>query len=439
MQENKSDKTEEQSSTNINYFLNNFRTMSGIRKAGTIGIIILMAGVIFFVFFSNNSPSNNNRTNSDKLNNNKPTQSFNTQEIQSKNLYEKKAESAANLITKINTDITALKPPTPPVLEKPKVEAPAAPTMISPIKVEKHAEKAQLPIEVNSAKDSKPTGPTISATSVMAFGGGPDKVVDDKNTKKEEFLGFDGGIIENVNLKSTTATSVTATKINNDLKYTIVQGKIIDAVLETAINTQMSSGVIRAIISRDVYGEQGDLILIPKGSRLVGQYDSTSTTKTNNGVLTRVYAAWKRLITPNGVDINFPTEIPATDTLGRGGIAGYLDTNLSNNLMNAFLVSILGPYLVAEITGISKEQTGHTTVDDGKGNKTTTTTGSVGGQILSQGMQDFQGIAKDQLNKIYPPGITTIYIDQGTRIDVIVQNDIIFPKQAITPSTNNLP
>jgi type IV secretion system protein VirB10 len=301
---------------------------------------------------------------------------------------------------------------------------------------------------VQTTKDQ--TSQQKQSTSIMAFGGGgdgsqtSDKTKSDTQTKNSSFLGFDGGMIDNTEIQPTASQPIIATKINNDLKYTLLQGKIVDAVLETAINTQMSAGIIRAIISRDIYGEQGALVLIPKGSRVVGGYTVTSSTSsgtTQTGqVVTRVYAVWKRIITPSGVDISLP-DMPAADPLGRSGIPGYVDTNLSNNLVNAFLVSVLGPYLTTVASGASNQSTTSTTnnsTNTSVGTQTTTT-GTVGAQVLQDGLQQFQTVAQDQINAVYPPGITTTFVDQGTKIDIIIQQDIAFPKQSIQLNNNNLP
>ena len=66
----------------------------------------------------------------------------------------------------------------------------------------------------------------------------------------------------------TSASGVKVTMVG-DMSIIITQGKILDAVLETPINTS-NVGPIRALISKDVYSERGTNVLIPKGSRIVG-------------------------------------------------------------------------------------------------------------------------------------------------------------------------
>ena len=54
---------------------------------------------------------------------------------------------------------------------------------------------------------------------------------------------------------------------------TIPQGEFIHAILETAIDSDLP-GMIRAVVTRPVYSYRGDHLLIPEGSRLIGQYSS---------------------------------------------------------------------------------------------------------------------------------------------------------------------
>jgi type IV secretion system protein VirB10 len=413
------------------------------RLAFFIFMAIAFGTIIYFLFFSSKEVKEEIV---------KPNNSIVAKPIEIETISNNYLPKAESLLPEVNNLTPPAPPAPPPPLEPIKEEAPP---ILAPLAEPSPIASPQLPVPTakKNTKEalSQAQESGISVTNIMTFGGGgsssdknDDKDGQIKDNRKDSrgFLGFDGGLIDGANLQPSPAKKISATKIDNNLAYTIVQGKVIDAVLETAINTQMQAGVIRAIVSRDIYGEQGDIILIPKGSRLVGSYASASENSSggNNGngaVLTRVFAAWNRIITPNGMDINLsPT--PSSDPLGRNGIPGYLDTNLQNNLLNAFLVSILGPYLAAQITNSGKEQITINNNNDGKGNVTSSTTSTLGAKVLNDGIQQFQNIAKEQLNKIYPPGVTTIFVDQGTKIDVIVQEDIIFPKDS-TNNSQNLP
>ncbi len=443
MQDNQDSRQQEQQEEVVqkqfSSIVDKFKLMSPINKIAFVsGAFIMTCVIIFILFFTGNkSPQ--------KKSNAAVKDVIEAPKIQaelSNNIYTQSYDSKDKLIDNIESNITSLKPPAPPVIiQEPFLKPPAPPVVVqAPIQQSK-VQEPQLPVMTvkKTHETEENNAPKISSTSIMTFGGdGNDKTnTASANTKNESFLGFDGGTIDSTTLQNSTAKKVVATKIDSDLRYTILQGKIIDAVLETAINTNMASGVIRAVISRDVYAEHGDIILIPKGSRLVGSYGASSGSDAKK-VMTRVYASWNRIITPHGIDINLP-ETPSTDQLGRAGVPGYLDTNLTNNLINAFLVSVLGPYIVSKASMSNDSSQTTSTIDPTTGKSIETKTSNSKDDIISAGITQFQSVATDQLNKVYPPGMTTIYIDQGTRIDIIAQEDIIFPKQAITQNAVNLP
>ncbi len=56
---------------------------------------------------------------------------------------------------------------------------------------------------------------------------------------------------------------------------TVVQGTLIPAVLETAIDTDIP-GYVRAVVSQDVKSFDGSKVLIPRSSRLIGEYKAAT-------------------------------------------------------------------------------------------------------------------------------------------------------------------
>ncbi|XVN43101.1 MAG: TrbI/VirB10 family protein [Candidatus Rickettsia vulgarisii] len=116
-----------------------------------------------------------------------------------------------------------------------------------------------------------------------------------------------------------------------DMRFVLAHGKIIEAVLESAINSDFT-GEVRAIISRDVFSEQGQIILIPKGSKVFGTY----TTDTD-GAYGRVAIIWNRIDLSNGYSINL--DALSVDNLGKPGEQGRVDEKLKERLTNAILMS----------------------------------------------------------------------------------------------------
>lgn len=141
-------------------------------------------------------------------------------------------------------------------------------------------------------------------------------------------------------LSDTSAQSSKATRVGK-LGLMITQGKIIDAVLETAINSDLQ-GMLRAMVSRDVYAETGDTVLIPKGSRLIGSYSFDS-----NVAKSRVNINWNRVILPHGIDIAISSL--STDELGRAGIAGIVDNKIVSALFSS--VTLAGVSIGSAVIG----------------------------------------------------------------------------------------
>jgi type IV secretion system protein VirB10 len=114
---------------------------------------------------------------------------------------------------------------------------------------------------------------------------------------------------------------------------TIPKGTLIQAVLETAIDSNRP-GFARAIVSRDVIGFDGSRVLIPKGSKLFGEYKADLAQGQN-----RALVEWQRLTRPDGVLIELDS--PSADPLGRAGIKGKVNSHFFARFGGAILQSVL--------------------------------------------------------------------------------------------------
>ena len=115
---------------------------------------------------------------------------------------------------------------------------------------------------------------------------------------------------------------------------TVVQGTLIPAVLETAIDTDVP-GYVRAVVSQDVRSFDGSKVLIPRSSRLIGEYKGVSQAGQR-----RAYLMWTRLVRPDGVSIALAS--PAADFSGQAGIGGEVNSHFFSRFGSAILLSILG-------------------------------------------------------------------------------------------------
>jgi type IV secretion system protein VirB10 len=119
-----------------------------------------------------------------------------------------------------------------------------------------------------------------------------------------------------------------------DPKTTVTQGTLIPAVLETAIDTDVP-GYVRAVVSADVRSFDGSRVLVPRSSRLIGQYKSGLQAGQK-----RAYVIWTRLIRPDGVSVNIAS--PAIAFSGETGLAGKVDTHFFERFGSAMLLSVIG-------------------------------------------------------------------------------------------------
>lgn len=181
-------------------------------------------------------------------------------------------------------------------------------------------------------------------------------------------------------------------------QLTLHQGKLIPAVLGRMVNSDLP-GRITAYTTIDVYDSLGQgKLLIPKGSMLVGQYDSGIKVGQE-----RLLFAFERLIMPNGQSFDLPAA-NGTDMRGSAGMSG----DVNNHFLKMFASSLFIAVVADKTTN-----SGNTT------NIGTTGITNAAGQVLSDTSKTIL-----QRNTTIQPTIT---LEQGSRINVEVVADMVFP------------
>ncbi|EJF74684.1 type IV secretion system protein VirB10 [Bartonella alsatica] len=181
---------------------------------------------------------------------------------------------------------------------------------------------------------------------------------------------------------------------NRDLLIT--QGTQIDCTLETKIITSQP-GMTTCHLTRDVYSTSGRVVLLDRGSKVVGFYQS--------GIQqgqTRIFVQWSRIETPSGVIVNLNS--PGTGPLGEAGIGGWVDTHFWQRFSGAIMVSVIGDageWIKGKMGRTSKEKAQSKDVDNAE---------SVVTSILQNSIN-------------IPP---TLYKNQGERINIFVARDLDF-------------
>lgn len=116
----------------------------------------------------------------------------------------------------------------------------------------------------------------------------------------------------------------------------IQAGSIISAALITGIRSDLP-GQITAQVTQNVYDSPtGQILLIPQGSRLIGEYDADVSFGQN-----RVLLAWDRLILPGGRSILLDRQ-PGADARGFAGLQDGTNYHWGSVLKAALVSSLLG-------------------------------------------------------------------------------------------------
>lgn len=136
------------------------------------------------------------------------------------------------------------------------------------------------------------------------------------------------------------AAQLKATKISGsaagrlpDRNLLITASSHFQCVLDTALDST-HPGFTRCHLPIDVLSDNGLVVLLEKGSRIIGQYQGGL----KQGQA-RIAVLWTRIETPTGVIIDLDS--PATDALGRAGFDGQIDTHFFERFGGALLLSIV--------------------------------------------------------------------------------------------------
>ncbi|WP_208435413.1 type IV secretion system protein VirB10 [Bartonella phoceensis] len=181
--------------------------------------------------------------------------------------------------------------------------------------------------------------------------------------------------------------------------FLITQGTQMDCTLETKIITSQP-GMTTCHLTRDIYSASGRVILLDRGSKVIGFYQS--------GIQqgqTRVFVQWSRIETPSGVIVNIDS--PGTGPLGEAGIGGWVDTHFWQRFGGAAMLSIIG-----DLGGWVRDKVGLGSKKDKEKSQTRDFAGAE--SVVT-------GALQNSIN-IQP----TLYKNQGERVNIFVARDLDF-------------
>lgn len=199
---------------------------------------------------------------------------------------------------------------------------------------------------------------------------------------------------------SGTATLSTHTLQMAVSPYQVMAGTVIPAALITGINSDLP-GQVLATVTEPVYDTAtGRHLLIPQGSRLLGQYDSQVAFGQR-----RVLLVWDRLMFPDASSIVLD-RLQGTDPAGNAGLSDDVDWHWQQLLAGAALSTLIG--VGAELAAPDRSA--------GQGTVIVATRQSVQDTINQVG----QELTRRNLN-VQP----TLTIRPGFPVRVIVNKDLV--------------
>lgn len=199
--------------------------------------------------------------------------------------------------------------------------------------------------------------------------------------------------------RSATPTVVASQLGNRSL--TMPKGVLFTCSLKTRV-ISATSGFVACQVQRNVFSDDGKVVLAERGSHLDGEY---RVVQVRPGV-TRIPVLWTRLRTPNGVTVDLDS--PGTGALGESGIGGYVDNRWPERIGAAMLVSLIDD-AVKMVATDSNPATGRTTV-------LLPSTTAAGSKLAEKVLEATINI---------PP---LLYQNQGSVVGVYVARDVDFSK-----------
>jgi len=182
--------------------------------------------------------------------------------------------------------------------------------------------------------------------------------------------------------------------------YVLQAGSVIEAALLTGLRSDLP-GQISAQVTANVYDSPtGRFLLIPQGSRLLGEYDSRVATGQS-----RLLLAWTRLILPDGRSIVLERQ-PGTDEAGYAGLEDRVGNHWGRVFVAAGLATVLN---IGLETGQDNDSDIARAIREG----TQDTIGRTGEEIVRRQLQ-------------IPPTLT---IRPGFPVRVMVTRDLILEPQ----------
>jgi type IV secretion system protein VirB10 len=199
-------------------------------------------------------------------------------------------------------------------------------------------------------------------------------------------------------LQGSVTPKVAATMLG-DRSLTLPKGTAFTCALKTKV-ISATSGMVGCQVQRNVFGDNGRVLLIERGSHMDGEYRISSV----RPGMVRIPVLWTRVRTPHGVTVDI--ESPGTGQLGESGIDGYVDNRWGERIGAAMLLSLIDDSVKLVIQNPSQDQQADTIVLP----STTNNTSKLAEKVLDSTIN-------------IPP---LLYQNQGGIVGIYVARDVDF-------------
>jgi type IV secretory pathway VirB10-like protein len=183
--------------------------------------------------------------------------------------------------------------------------------------------------------------------------------------------------------------------------YRVFEGTVFEGVVTNHVDGGFSGPII-VMLTTDYYSHDHQQLLLPQGTRLIGNVQSVG-----NAQQRKLFVVFNRAICPDGFSLDL-TKYIGLDPLGTTGLA----TNVNNHILSSFAAAaaIGGLGGLAQIGNDGSILTSDTQIRNG---------------ISSQTSQEAEQILNHFINRL--PVIT---VKEGSRARVYINQDILIPSYA---------
>ncbi len=183
--------------------------------------------------------------------------------------------------------------------------------------------------------------------------------------------------------------------------YRVFEGTVLEGVLTNHIDGGFAGPMI-VMLTTDYYSHDHQQLLLPQGTRLIGQVQSVSGAGQR-----KLFVTFNRAICPDGFSLELNKFI-GLDPLGTTGLA----TNVNNHYLSSFAAAAA----VGGIGGLAQIGNSGSVLD---------TSAQIRNGISTQTAQESEQILNKFLNRL--PVIT---VKEGSRARVYINQDILIPSYA---------